>query len=90
MAFDAEAEPERSLQWSWRRMRSASIIPATQIERLAERLRSLNYRDIVGRPKEGEKALGPALAVAIGVSLAMSVKCCRNAVLGKLGRSRKN
>jgi ParB family chromosome partitioning protein len=31
-------------------------------------LRALNYRNIVGRPKEGEKALGPALAVAIGVS----------------------
>ncbi|MHC5833428.1 MAG: chromosome partitioning protein ParB, partial [Nostoc sp.] len=39
-----------------------------QIERLAERLRTLNYREIRGRPREGEKALGPALAVAIGVS----------------------
>jgi ParB family transcriptional regulator, chromosome partitioning protein len=31
-------------------------------------LRSLNYRDTRGRSKEGEKALGPALAVAIDVS----------------------
>lgn len=68
MAFDAEAEPERALQVELAENEKRVNYSRDQIERLAERLRSLNYRDIVGRPKEGEKALGPALAVAIGVS----------------------
>ena len=49
-------------------MSCESIIPKGQIERLVERLRSFNYRDTLGRPRSGERALGPALAVAIGVS----------------------
>jgi len=68
MPFDAEAEPERSLQVELAENEKRVNYSREQIERLAERLQALNYRDIVGRPKEGEKALGPALAVAIGVS----------------------
>lgn len=68
MAFDALAEPERSLQVELAENEKRVNYSRDQIERLAERLRSLNYREIRGRPKEGEKALGPALAVAIGVS----------------------
>jgi len=68
MPFDTEAEPERSLQVELAENEKRVNYSREQIERLAERLRALNYRDIVGRPKEGEKALGPALAVAIGVS----------------------
>jgi ParB family chromosome partitioning protein len=68
MPFDAEAEPERSLQVELAENEKRVNYSRDQIERLAERLRSLNYRETRGRPKEGEKALGPALAVAIGVS----------------------
>lgn len=68
MTFDAEAEPERSLQVELAENEKRVNYSRDQIERLAERLRSLNYRETRGRPKEGEKALGPALAVAIGVS----------------------
>jgi ParB family transcriptional regulator, chromosome partitioning protein len=68
MSFDAEAEPERSLQVELAENEKRVNYSRDQIERLAVRLRSLNYRDTRGRPKEGEKALGPALAVAIGVS----------------------
>lgn len=68
MLFDAEAEPERSLQVELAENEKRVNYSRDQIERLAERLRSLNYREISGRPKAGEKALGPALAVAIGVS----------------------
>ncbi|PPS41913.1 ParB/RepB/Spo0J family partition protein [Chroococcidiopsis sp. TS-821] len=68
MPFDAEAEPERSLQVELAENEKRVNYSRDQIEQLAERLRSLNYRDIPGRPKAGEKALGPALAVAIGVS----------------------
>lgn len=68
MLFDAEAEPERSLQVELAENEKRVNYSRDQIEQLAERLRSLNYRDIPGRPKAGEKSLGPALAVAIGVS----------------------
>lgn len=68
MLFDADVEPERALQVELAENEKRVNYSRDQIERLAERLRSLNYRDTKGRPKEGEKALGPALAVAIGVS----------------------
>jgi ParB family transcriptional regulator, chromosome partitioning protein len=68
MPFDAVLEPERSLQVELAENEKRVNYSRDQIERLAERLRSLNYREISGRPKAGEKALGPALAVAIGVS----------------------
>ena len=68
LAFDAEQEPERALQVELAENEKRVNYTRDQIERLAERLKALNYRNIRGRPKEGEKALGPALAVAIGVS----------------------
>jgi ParB family transcriptional regulator, chromosome partitioning protein len=68
MPFDSVLEPERSLQVELAENEKRVNYSRDQIERLAERLRSLNYREISGRPKAGEKALGPALAVAIGVS----------------------
>lgn len=68
LSFDAEQEPERALQVELAENEKRVNYTRDQIQRLAERLRSLNYRDVRGRPKEGEKALGPALAVAIGVS----------------------
>jgi len=68
LAFDAEQEPERALQIELAENEKRVNYTRDQIERLAERLKALNYRNIRGRPKEGEKALGPALAVAIGVS----------------------
>lgn len=68
MPFDAEAEPELALQVELAENEKRVNYSRDQIEKLAARLRSLNYRDTRGRPKEGEKALGPALAVAIGVS----------------------
>lgn len=68
LAFDADLDPERALQVELAENEKRVNYTRDQIERLAERLRSLNYREVRGRPKEGEKALGPALAVAIGVS----------------------
>lgn len=68
LPFDADKEPERALQVELAENEKRVNYTRDQIERLADRLRSLNYRETRGRPKEGEKALGPALAVAIGVS----------------------
>lgn len=68
MEFDSKAEPERSLQVELAENEKRVNYSRDQIEQLAARLRSLNYRDTPGRPRAGERALGPALAVAIGVS----------------------
>ena len=68
ISFDTEAEPERSRQANLAENEKRVTYSCDQIERLAVRLRSLNYRDTCDHPKEGEKALGSALAVAIGVS----------------------
>jgi ParB family transcriptional regulator, chromosome partitioning protein len=68
MLFDADLDQERALQVELAENEKRVNYSRDQIERLAERLRALNYRDTKGRPKQGEKALGPALSVAIGVS----------------------
>lgn len=68
LTFDAEKDPERALQVELAENEKRVNYTRDQIERLADRLRTLNYRETKGRPKAGEKALGPALAVAIGVS----------------------
>jgi ParB family chromosome partitioning protein len=39
-----------------------------EVRRLAETMRSAGFRDTHGRPKAGEKALAPALAVVLGKS----------------------
>ena len=68
MEFDSSEDPELSLQIELAENEKRVNYSRDQIERLADRLRTLNYRETRGRPKTGEKPLGPALAVAIGVS----------------------
>jgi len=68
MPFEADAEPELALQVELAENEKRVNYSREQIEKLAVRLRELNYKETRGRPKKGEKALGPALAVAIGVS----------------------
>ncbi len=87
MPFDAELEPEKSLQIELAENEKRVNYSRDQIEQLAERLRALNYRNIVGRPKEGEKALGPALAVAIGVSTRYVRKVLQQQRLGETGEA---
>jgi ParB family chromosome partitioning protein len=85
LQFEADKEPERALQVELAENEKRVNYTRDQIERLAERLKALNYRNIRGRPKEGEKALGPALAVAIGVSTRYVRK-----VLSEQGQESKN
>ena len=66
--FDSTADSERALKVELAGNEKRINYSQEQIKQLAERLRELNYRDTPGRSKVGEKALGPALAVAIGVS----------------------
>ena len=68
MPFEADADPEKALQVELAENEKRVNYSCDQIEKLAIRLRELNYKETRGRPKKGEKALGPALAVAIGVS----------------------
>lgn len=68
MPFEADADPEKALQVELAENEKRVNYSRDQIEKLAIRLRELNYKETRGRPKQGEKALGPALAVAIGVS----------------------
>lgn len=68
MPFDAAEDQEQALMIELAENEKRQNYTRDQIERLAERLRSLNYKDTRGRPKAGEKSLAPALAVAIGVS----------------------
>ncbi|WP_235112895.1 hypothetical protein [Acaryochloris sp. 'Moss Beach'] len=68
MEFDSSEDPELSLQIELAENEKRVNYSRDQIERLADRLRTLNYRETRGRPKTDEKPLGPALAVAIGVS----------------------
>ncbi len=87
MPFDAELEPEKSLQIELAENEKRVNYSRDQIEQLAGRLQALNYRNIVGRPKEGEKALGPALAVAIGVSTRYVRKVLQQQRLGGTGEA---
>ena len=68
MPFDAAQDQEQALAIELAENEKRVNYTRDQIERLAERLRSLNYKDTRGRPKKGEKGLAPALSVAIGVS----------------------
>jgi ParB family transcriptional regulator, chromosome partitioning protein len=68
MPFDAEVDQQMALQVELAENEKRVNYSRDQIQQLAKRLRALDYRDTKGRPKQGEKALGPALAVAIGVS----------------------
>lgn len=87
MLFDAEVEPAKALQVELAENEKRVNYSRDQIEKLATRLRELNYKETRGRPKEGEKALGPALAVAIGVSTRYVRKVLAEA---KTPASRKN
>jgi ParB family transcriptional regulator, chromosome partitioning protein len=68
MPCDADIDQEMALQIELAENEKRVNYSRDQIKQLAERLRALDYRSTRGRPKQGEKALGPALAVAIGVS----------------------
>lgn len=90
LSFDAKKEPERAFQIELAENEKRVNYTRDQIERLADRLRALDYREVRGRPKEGEKALGPALAVAIGVSTRYVRKVLREQRLDVTDTDEKN
>ncbi|MDJ0707200.1 MAG: ParB N-terminal domain-containing protein [Leptolyngbyaceae cyanobacterium MO_188.B28] len=90
MAFDSTTDSERALQVELAENEKRVNYSRDQIEQLAERLRVLNYRDTRGRPKVGEKALGPALAVAVGVSTRYVRKVLREQKVERTGKKNRN
>jgi hypothetical protein len=69
MDFDAEVVPARALEIEIAENEHRRDYTGSQVKELAARLRAAGYRDTVGRPKAGEKALGPALEVIVGKSM---------------------
>jgi ParB family chromosome partitioning protein len=69
MELDAEAVPERALEIEIAENEHRRDYTPAEVKALVERLRAAGYRDQVGRPKAGEKALGPALEIVVGKSM---------------------
>lgn len=69
MDFDAETAPARALEIEVAENEHRRDYTGSQIKDLAARLRAAGYRDTVGRPRAGEKALGPAIEVIVGKSM---------------------
>lgn len=66
--LDAEAEGNRALAIEVAENEKRRDYTKTEVEALAKRLKKAGYRDDRGKPKTGQRALGPALAVIIGKS----------------------
>lgn len=68
MDVDAVADGDRALAIEIAENEKRRDYTKAEVESLAQRLRAAGYRAMPGKPKDGEKALGPALAVIIGKS----------------------
>ena len=69
LPFDAEQEPELALQVEVAENEQRRDYTPNEVKAIALRLRSAGYIDLKGRPKKGQKALMPALAVVVGKHL---------------------
>lgn len=69
LPFDAESEPELALQVEIAENEQRRDYTPIEVREIAERLRSAGYIALKGRPKQGQKALMPALAVVVGKHL---------------------
>jgi ParB family transcriptional regulator, chromosome partitioning protein len=67
--FDSEVTPARALEVEVAENEHRRDYTPAQIKELVVRLREAGYRETVGRPKAGEKAIGPALEVIVGKSM---------------------
>lgn len=67
--FKIEENPDLALQIEIAENEQRRDYTATEIRAIADRLRSSGYTQLKGRPKQGQKALMPALAVVVGKHL---------------------
>jgi ParB family transcriptional regulator, chromosome partitioning protein len=68
MNFDAELDPAQALNIEIAENEQRRDYTPAEVRAIAERLKSEGYTHVRGRPKEGEKALAPALQIIIGKS----------------------
>jgi len=66
--FDADADADRALSIEVAENEKRRDYTKQEVTALAERLKKAGFRFARGKPKAGERALGPALAVIIGKS----------------------
>lgn len=69
LSFNAEEEPELALQIEIAENEQRRDYTSIEVKAIAERLRTAGYVEVKGRPKKGQKALMPALAVVVGKHL---------------------
>jgi ParB family chromosome partitioning protein len=66
--LDAHEDPAAALAAEAAENTARKAYSGQEIRDLAQRLRAAGYREIVGRPKKGQKALRPALELVLGQS----------------------
>lgn len=66
--FDAALEPDKALAVEASENEQRLNYTPAEVRDLADRLTAEGYRRTAGKPKKGEKALTPALAIIVGVS----------------------
>lgn len=69
LPFNADEDPELALQIEVAENEQRRDYTPTEVKAIADRLRESGYIDVKGRPKKGQKALMPALAVVVGKHL---------------------
>ena len=69
LPFDAELDPDLALQVEVAENEQRRDYTPNEVRAIAQRLRTAGYIDLKGRPKKGQKALMPALAVVVGKHL---------------------
>ena len=69
MAFDADVDHTRAFEVEVAENEHRRDYTKDELAHLVERLRKAGYKDTPGHPREGEKALAPALGVVIKKSL---------------------
>jgi ParB family chromosome partitioning protein len=67
--LDAEADPGAALAAEAAENTARRDYTAAEVAAVADRLRKAGYRDKPGRPRSGERALRPALALVLGVDV---------------------
>ncbi len=69
LPFNADVDPELALQIEVAENEQRRDYTSAEVRAIADRLRESGYVDVKGRPKKGQKALMPALAVVVGKHL---------------------
>ncbi|MBD3887622.1 ParB N-terminal domain-containing protein [Phormidium tenue FACHB-886] len=69
LPFNADEDAELALQIEVAENEQRRDYTPAEVKAIADRLRKSGYVDVKGRPKKGQKALMPALAVVVGKHL---------------------